>query len=152
MGLVFAILLILAGMVVIVWRPDDGKKFGVVIGVLAIIAGIGIIMTYIPTDNYTDWESTSEVSLILPMEENKYVVDSGDEYLYKVATYLDTGERKTEYKSIEKDEYTSIEIVEINGDEVASVSIFTREAKSIFGKSVGAKNMQTKYVFYVPTT
>ena len=117
-----------------------------VIGIIFFIGGLCLLG--LPTSNYTDWKASPKVELILPID-GEYVIDNGDEYVYKVLKYSELGEEKERYYTIKKDENTVVIIQEIGADGVANVSNYTREAKSLVGVEL-ASTLQTKYVFYIP--
>lgn len=125
------------------------KVGGIIFGVGAIL----MIIAHIPTNNYTDWEAMYGNTVILQIEDNQYATEKDEVYLYKVLMYSDAGEKTEEYMYIEKNKNTSVEFVETENIEIATLAIFNRRPKSIFGNVIKDDSyLQTKYVFYVPTT
>lgn len=148
------VVLIVAGLITFYISIKKDNTCGMKVG--GIILGVGVVLMIIdciPTDNYTDWETMYGNTVILQIEDNQYTIERDEEYLYKVLMYSDAGEKTEEYMNIEKDKNTSVEFVETENNEIATLAIFNRRPKSIFGNVVKDDSyMQTKYVFYVPTT
>lgn len=151
---ILIIVLICAGVILFYISIDKDNIRGIIVGI--IIFGVGailMIIDFIPTDNYTNWETMYGNTVILQIEDNQYTIEKDEEYLYKVLMYSDEGEKTEEYMNIEKDKNTSVEFVETENNEIATLAIFNRRPKSIFGNVVKDDSyMQTKYVFYVPAT
>lgn len=147
--MILGIIVTVVGIIGIIRAISKGESFLYLIscGFITIL-GIAAILFSIPTDNYTAWEQKSESGVILQLENDKYVEDNGQECLYKVSTYTETGEKTEEYKSIVRDENTFVEFVEIDEDETAVYSVFIRKNKFLSG--VPNDTTQTKYVFYIP--
>lgn len=151
---ILIIVLICAGVILFYISIDKDNIRGIIVGI--IIFGVGailMIIDFISTDNYTNWETMYGNTVILQIEDNQYTIEKDEEYLYKVLMYSDEGEKTEEYMNIEKDKNTSVEFVETENNEIATLAIFNRRPKSIFGNVVKDDSyMQTKYVFYVPAT
>ena len=147
-GLVCGAFIFIFGIFVLYMGWDDEEKRFILAGVICAIIGIIFTLHAIPTDKYTDWEAKQESGVIQKIEDDKYLTENESNYIYKVNNYTETGEKTEEHRSIEKDENTFVEFVEIDKDETASYSVFTRENKSVIGLTNGTT--QTKYVFYIP--
>ena len=147
--IVMGIVCIVIGIYAIIVGVGEWETKPKVIGGLFVVLGILMILSETKTDNYTDWEATSDNEIIIQAKDDEYVLDNVDEYLYKVLTYTETGEKIEEYNHIAKNKDTFVEYVEIDKDEAAFCSKFTRENKSVLGLNNGF--IQTKYVFYIPT-
>ena len=147
--LVVGVVILIFGIFAFYMGLDDEKKLDILVGVICAIIGGILILDAIPTDKYTDWEAKQESGVIQQIEDNKYLIENESNYIYKVNNYTETGEKTEELRSIEKDENTFVEFVEIDEDKTAIYSVFTRENKSVLG--VPNDITQTKYVFYIPT-
>ena len=117
-------------------------------GIALVVLGLYTVLMYTTTNQYTEWRIQDEKEYIIPITEERYVQDVGDELWYRVLNYTDDGKRLEENRHVEKNEDTFIEFVEIDEVETACCYIFTRENKSLLGWNNGI--VQTKYVFYIP--
>lgn len=149
MEIVIGIIEVAIGICVFLGGLNEEETKIKVVGGVIVVLGILLILDGIKTDNYTEWKATSETEIILQAENDQYVIENEKEYLYEVLTYTENGEKTEECKSIEKNQDTFVEYVEIGQDEIACCSKFTRENKSVLGANNGF--IQTKYVFYIPT-
>lgn len=140
--LITGIVVCIIGVLLFILGSDDRG------GVICFIFGIVTILWSIPTDNYTGWEQEPESAVILLVEDDQYVVDNGEEYIFKVKNYTATGDRTEEYRHFKKNENTFVEFVDIGKDETAFYVVFTRVNKSVIG--LENDTTQTKYVFYIP--
>lgn len=147
-GIVIGIILVLIGFFYFLGASSEDDTRGKISGVVLVVLAIFLILICIKTDNYTEWKETSESEIILQVENNKYVFENEKEYIYKTLKYTENGEKTEVLKHIEKNEGAFVEYVEIDQDEIASCSKFTRRNKTVLGFSNGP--IQIKYVFYIP--
>ena len=87
-------------------------------------------------NNDAQWERQSS-GIIVEISDNQYVIETDEEYIYQTIYYSDTGKPTEEYVSIDKNEDTYVEFVNVESSETATYTIFTA-------------NNETKYVFYIP--
>lgn len=135
----------------IAYAIEEEFREGVVmaiIGSIVIVAGILVVLSQKPAGNYTEWKIDSIIE-ISPVEDEQYVIDTGNEYIFKASSPLeiDDGEQ---YIIIEKDGDTTIDFEEIGKGETSKCVTFSRNEKSVLGNTL--KKTYTKYVFYIPET
>lgn len=149
LGIILGILGIIVSIFFLIVRDDIWEK---ATSIFCILFSIFLILTNIPNGSYTEWKMETE-SEILPIEDNRYVIDIGNEHVYKISTYSDIGEKVEQYKPIQPVEGESlknitIDFVEIAKTETAKCIIFTRNPRSILG--IPIEDTYTKYTFYIP--
>ena len=143
------ILLIVAGWIVVCFKVSNSCEFrkpfqfvtfifgGSMFVALITLLIISSLITYNNEgNNDAQWERQSS-GIIAEISDNKYVIETDEEYIYQTIYYSDTGKPAEEYVSIDKNEDTYVEFVNVESSETATYTIFTA-------------NNQTKYVFYIP--
>ena len=144
LSIILLIAIILAVVAVVLYNIFEFETFGdIALGSMRImlitflmILGSSLITYNNEVNNDAQWERQSS-GIIAEISDNQYVIETDEEYIYQTIYYSDTGKPTEEYVSIDKNEDTYVEFVNVESSETATYTIFTA-------------NNQTKYVFYIP--
>ena len=145
-AIIVLVILLIVGIGLFVFGSwEDSFGFRLAGGIIFLFA-ILFWLPSIPSGNYTEWE-TIEENMLIQLDDSSYVIDLGEEYLYKASTFSQTGENVEEFRTIPKDENIDIEYVEVEDSEDSKCVVFSRKQKSIFGFEL---EEYKKYVFCIP--